>query len=187
MVIILYSWPSRNHCTTVKKAILKNKRNKIKTKMHVKQRVCLTNFIWHSTSNPKYHVTFSKTKKECQSTCTFSSKMSPQCPCLVVRVISISNVSIDMWFFLHKSHYMSNFKFVGVNWRALHNLFFSNFFSAEVFACQMSKIHTDVEVGSGHNRATPWIARAGIVSVVVGLLPPPLLTYSSSLLLTLPR
>ena len=28
--------------------------------------------------------------------------------CLVVRVILISNVSIDIWFFLHKSHHMSN-------------------------------------------------------------------------------
>ena len=28
--------------------------------------------------------------------------------CLVIHVFSISNVSIDVWFFLNKSHYLSN-------------------------------------------------------------------------------
>jgi len=42
------------------------------------QCVCLTNFIWHWTSNPKCHMSFSN-KIKCQLTSTFSSKMSPQC------------------------------------------------------------------------------------------------------------
>ena len=36
--------------------------------------------------------------------------MSPQCHLPSVRVISISNESIDMWFFRNKSHYISNSK-----------------------------------------------------------------------------
>ena len=43
------------------------------------QCVCLTNFIWRSSSNPKCHMTFSINKNECQVTLTFSSKISPQC------------------------------------------------------------------------------------------------------------
>ena len=75
-----------------------------------KQCVCLTNFNWRSTSNPKCHVTFSKTKMNVNWHLHFLLKCHFNITCLVIRVISISKVSIHAWFFLQKSHSMSNSK-----------------------------------------------------------------------------
>jgi len=51
--------------------------------------------------------------------------------CLLVCVISISKVSINVWFFLHNSHYMSKSKLcVSID---------VQFIYVQVFACQMSK------------------------------------------------
>ena len=46
--------------------------------VHGAQDVCLTNFIWRSTSKPKLSRDVFKNKNECQLTCTFCSKMSLQ-------------------------------------------------------------------------------------------------------------
>ena len=71
---------------------------------------CLTNSVWRSPSNPKCHVTASKTTIECESTSTFFLLLKlchrSQChnvTCLVVCVIPICNVSIDVWFFYFTS------------------------------------------------------------------------------------
>jgi hypothetical protein len=40
----------------------------------------------------------------------FWNVISIACICLVIRVTSICKVSIDVWFFLHKSHYMPKCK-----------------------------------------------------------------------------
>ena len=68
------------------------------------QCVCLTKFIWHSTSNPKCHVMFSKTKKNVNWHLNILLKCHLNVTCLVVRVISIFKVPIDVWFFLCTSH-----------------------------------------------------------------------------------
>ena len=68
------------------------------------QCVCLTNFIWRSTSNPKCHVTFSSTKMNVSWHLHFLLKCYMNATCLVVRVISISQVSIDVWIFFFMSH-----------------------------------------------------------------------------------
>ena len=59
----------------------------------------LTNFIWHSPSNPKCHVTFSKTKMNVNWHLHFLLKFHLNVICLVVHVISICKVSIIVWFF----------------------------------------------------------------------------------------
>ena len=74
------------------------------------QCLCLTNIIWHSTSNPKCHINVT---------------------CLVICVISISEVLIDVWFFPYKSHYMSDSKSL-----VLTDV---QFYFVQVFACQLSK------------------------------------------------
>ena len=78
-----------------------------KSKCHVTFLETKINVNWHLYSLLKCHMP--------SSTCHF-----------------IINVSIDVWFFLHKSYYMSNFEFCSSKWR-----FF--FVCVQVFACQMSK------------------------------------------------
>ena len=97
------------------------------------QCICLPIFIWRSTSNPKCHVDIFKNKNECQLKSTSSSKCHLNVTCPVVRAISISIMSIDMWFFsIHKSHYMSNSKsYVSVE--CIFIVF------VQVFVCQMYK------------------------------------------------
>ena len=51
--------------------------------------------------------------------------------CLVIHVFSISNVSIDVWFFLNKSHYLSNSTLcVSINMQ-----FFVCLFLRAIFVC----------------------------------------------------
>jgi hypothetical protein len=72
---------------------------------------------------------FQRTKMNVNSHLHFLLKSYLNVTCLVVRVILISKVSIDMWFFLffHKSHYMSKSKScVSID---MHF----------IFVCQMSK------------------------------------------------
>ena len=69
-----------------------------------------TTFNRRSTSNPKCHVTFSKTKMNVNYHPHFLLSSHFNVTCLVLRVNSIFNVSIDAWFFLHKSQSMSNSK-----------------------------------------------------------------------------
>ena len=99
----------------------------------LEQCVCLTNFIWHTVLNPKCHVMFSKIKMNINWHLPFFLKCHFNVTRLVVRVISISKVSIDVWFFfLHKSHYMSKSTLcVSID---VHFIFM------QVFVCQMSKI-----------------------------------------------
>ena len=95
------------------------------------QCVCLTNFIWPSTSNLKCHMRFQKRKKEekeCWFTSTFSSKMSPRCH------VPSSTCQLTRGFFLHKSHYMSNSKLCMSSKHAFY--FFACY---AIFACRMSK------------------------------------------------
>ena len=94
------------------------------------QCVCLTIFISHSPSNPKCHVTFTKTKTNVNCHLQCLSKCHLNVTCLLVRVISISKVSINMWlFFLHKSHYMSEYElWVSIDMQLIY---------VQVFACQM--------------------------------------------------
>ena len=95
------------------------------------QCVCLTYFIWRSTSNPKCHVTFPKTKMNVHWHLRFLLKCELNVTCLVVRVISISKVSIDVCLFLHESHCMSKSKLcVSID---------VQFIFLQVFTCQMSK------------------------------------------------
>ena len=68
------------------------------------QCVCLANSIWRSTSNPRCHVTFSKTKINVNWHLHFHLKCHLNVVCLVVRVISIFKVSIDAWVFSFTSH-----------------------------------------------------------------------------------
>ena len=84
------------------------------------QCVCLTNFIWHWTSNPKCHMTFSNMKLSVNWYLHFLLKCHLNVTCLVIHVISIWKVSIDVWFFLHKSYYMSKIWIVRVNWHAFY-------------------------------------------------------------------
>jgi len=72
--------------------------------------VCTFENFWCSISNPKCHVMFSKTKINVNWHLHFLLSCHLIVICLVVHVLSISKVSIDLWFFLHKSHYMSNFE-----------------------------------------------------------------------------
>ena len=71
--------------------------------------VYLTNFIWHSTSNPKCHVAVFINKNECRLTSTFSSSMSPQChmPSSTCHFNFLA-CQLTCGSFLPKSHYMSN-------------------------------------------------------------------------------
>ena len=67
---------------------------------------------FHPTFNFKSKVSGDvyKNKNDCQLISTFSSRILPRClmSSSTVHVISIFNVLIDLWFFLHKSHYMSS-------------------------------------------------------------------------------
>ena len=96
------------------------------------QCVCLTNFIWRSTSIPKCHVTFSKTKMNVNGHLHMLLKCHLNVTCLVVCVISISKVLIDIWFFSSQViHYMSKSKLcVSID---MHFIF------VQVFVCQMPK------------------------------------------------
>jgi len=89
--------------------------------------VCLTNFIGHSISNPKCHVTFPKTKMNVNWHLHILLKCHLSVTCLVVRVILISKVPIDVDFFLHKSHFMSNAKLCVLFVNKTCNLFLCTF------------------------------------------------------------
>jgi hypothetical protein len=81
--------------------------------------VCLTNFIWRLTSNPKCHVTFSKTKMNVNWHLHFLLKGHLNA-CLVVRVISRSKMSIDALLFSTQVTLHVKILIVHVNWRAIY-------------------------------------------------------------------
>jgi hypothetical protein len=81
------------------------------------QCVCLTNFIWLSTSNAKCHVTFSKTKMNVYRNLDILLKCHLNVIGLVVRVISKFKVPIDVWF-LSSQVTLHLKKKLCVNWRA---------------------------------------------------------------------
>ena len=89
---------------------------------------------FHLSSNFKSRVSRDvfKNKNEYQLTSTFSFKCHLNVICLIVRVISFCEASIDVsFFFLHKSHYVSKSKLcVSID---VHFIF------VRVFACQISK------------------------------------------------
>ena len=59
----------------------------------------------------KFHLTFSKTKTNVNGHLHFLLKCHLNVTCLVVRVVSISKASTNVWVsFLHKSHNMSKSK-----------------------------------------------------------------------------
>jgi hypothetical protein len=95
--------------------------------------VCLTIFKWHSTSNLKCHLTFSKTKMNVNWHLHFLLKCHLNVTCLIIHRILILNVSIGVYFFLHKSHHMSNSKLC----ISIH----MHFLCVQVFPCQMSKTY----------------------------------------------
>jgi hypothetical protein len=81
--------------------------------------VCLTNFIWRLTSNPKCHVTFFKTKMNVNWHLHFLLKGHLNA-CLVVRVISRSKMSIDALLFSAQVTLHVKILIVHVNWRAIY-------------------------------------------------------------------
>ena len=89
--------------------------------------VCIFDeFHWRSTSTSKCHVIH---QFNFNWHLHFLLKCHLNVTCLVIRVISISKASIDVWFFLlHESHYMSNSKScMSID---------VYFMLAQVFACQ---------------------------------------------------
>ena len=97
------------------------------------QCVCSTSSILHSTSNPNCHMTI-QNKNDCQLTSTFSHflvKCHLNVTCLILCVISISNVSINMLLFFSQVTLHVKFWIVRVTWHALCLV--------QVFACQKSK------------------------------------------------
>ena len=75
-----------------------------------RQYVCLTNFIWNSTSNPKCHVAFSKRKIYVNWHPHFFFKYHLNVTCSVVRVISILKCRSKCGFFLTSHTTCQNLK-----------------------------------------------------------------------------
>ena len=103
---------------------------------HGRHCVCLTNFIWHSTSDLKCHVMFSKWKWMSIDIYIFLLNVTR----LIVRVISISKVSLDVCFFVHKSHSMQN---LNCAYQMTCSLFLCKFchVKCQKLAKTLSKIH----------------------------------------------
>ena len=70
--------------------------------------LCLTNFIWCWTSNLKCHVTFSKPKINVNGHLHFLLECHMPSKYVLFQFLTCQ---LTCGFFLHKSHYMSNFKF----------------------------------------------------------------------------
>ena len=89
--------------------------------------VCLTNFIWRSTPNAKCQLTFLKTKLNINWHPHSLLKYHFNVTCLVERVISVSNMSDDVWFCSPQVTLHVKFQIVCVNWHA--------FCLVQVFVC----------------------------------------------------
>jgi hypothetical protein len=86
----------------------------------------LTNSIWHWTSNPKCHMTFSKTKMDFNWHLHILQKYHLNVTFLVISICKVSS-----FFLLHKSHHMLKPKMcVSIDLQ---------FYHVQAFACQMSK------------------------------------------------
>ena len=96
------------------------------------QCVCLINFIWRSTSNPKCHMMFSKTKRNVNWHLHCLLKCHLNVTCLIMRVISICKVSIDVWFFSFTSH-------IDMSKSKLCMPIDVQFIFVQFFVCQLSK------------------------------------------------
>ena len=107
-------------------------------------------------------------ENECQSTSTFSSKMSLQC--------HLSNSMCHFKFlrchqlmygiFLDKSHYMSNLQIVCVNWCAFY--FCASFCVSNVKNLQ--KLCQPYTLREGqHPRPSPWVGGIWVESIIVAL------------------
>ena len=95
------------------------------------QCVCLTNFIWRSSSNPKCHMTFSINKKWMSSDTYIFVQNFTLMFHMPSNTCHSQFVKCQVGFFLHKSHYMSKSKVcVSID---------VHFICVWVFACQILK------------------------------------------------
>ena len=105
------------------------------------QCACWTNFTWCSTSYPKCHTTFSKTKMNVDWHLHFLLKYHLHFTCLVACVISMS---IDIWFNFFLCHTTCQILNCVCHCVKLHAFFFQCKFlhvKCEKLAKTLSKIH----------------------------------------------